>query len=276
MSRIRTTLGLAAGPFRRRQGPRVFGVGAAKTGTHSLAALFADRVPSAHEADARRLIRLHLAREQTGDDRRLRLALRLRDRLRGLAVDASQVNLYLAADLVALFPDARFVLTLRPPLSWLRSMIDDSLRREVDPVWLRFRAYRFRPPPDAAPGWPEAEEPLRAAGLHRLDGYLDHWRSAIERVQAAVPAKRLLVVRTEELGARSAEIAAFCGIGGGAATGQAHAFANPTRFGVLARVPEAHLLGVADRRCGALARRLFPERDLGADVAAIRRVDAAG
>lgn len=248
------------------RGIRVYGVGAAKTGTHSLGTMFADRVRSAHELGAQHLIRLIL---DAGDDRRkIRRHLRVRDALLRLKVDASQVNIYLVDDLLALYPDSRFVLTIRPPMSWLRSIIDDSLRREISPTWMRFRHFRF----DWPGPFPAEEVALEERGIFQIAGYLSYWRDAIERAVNRVPAEQLLVVKVEELEARSAEIAAFCGIPGGAVDPErAHAFVNPRRFHVLSEVPAEHLLSVAEAECGDLMRQYFPERDLAADVDAIRQ-----
>ena len=66
----------------RRTGLRVFGVGAAKTGTHTLAQMFEDHVRTGHEADADALIRRFLHKAETGDAAPLHKLLRWRERLR--------------------------------------------------------------------------------------------------------------------------------------------------------------------------------------------------
>jgi len=247
---------------------RCFGVGAAKTGTHTLGAMFADRVPSAHEADAERLIALLLAAEASGERQALRRFLRWRDRFRRLTVDASQVNLYLIGDLEALFPGSRYVQSVRPPAAWLRSMVDDSLRREVSPVWMRFRDFRFGPPGGHGPG----EEPLAAAGLHRLDGYLGYWTLAATRPQELIPSDRLLTVATADIGPRAAEIAAFARLpGAGAPPAVTHAFRNDTRSGLCERMDQEFLAERIEAVCGAAARALFPGWTAAAELARLRQ-----
>ncbi len=253
--------------FAPRVGGRVFGVGAAKTGTHSLAEMFAGRVASAHERDAESLIELLLDAAESGDRSRLRRYLRLRDRARRLTIDASQVNIYLLDELEALFPGSRYVLTVRPPAAWLRSIIDDSLRRSVSPTWIRFRRYRFG---DGA--FAPEEEALRARDLFTLEGYLSYWRRSVDVVTERLPTDRLLIVETKDLAPRREEIGAFCGLPGGhAEAAAAHAFANPTRSGVLGEIDRAFLLGALERICGPLNERHFPNRPLGEQLDAVLR-----
>ena len=215
--------------------PRIFGVGAAKTGTHTLGEMFAHRQPTAHEMDAERLIELWLDSRETGEDGRLRRFLRRRDLKRGLKIDASQVNIYLLEHLKVLFPDSRYVLTVREPRAWLRSIIDDSLRRTVSPVWMRFREVRF-----GQPRFAPQDAPLQERGLFPLRGYLDYWRHSIEAVVHDVAPDRLLVVRTEDLDRRRHEIADFCGLASAEAQ-SLHSFANPARYGVLEEIAPDHV-----------------------------------
>ncbi len=229
--------------------------------------MFADRVPSAHEADAERLIGLLLAAEASGERQALRRFLRWRDRFRRLTVDASHVNLYLIGDLEALFPGNRYVQTVRPPAAWLRSMVDHSLRREASPVWMRFRDFRFGPAAGHGPG----EEPLAAAGLYRLDGYLGYWTFAATRPQELIPSDRLLTVATADIGPRAAEIAACAGLPGGAAPAVTHAFRNDTRSGLCERMDQEFLAGRIEAVCGAEARALFPGWTAAAELARLRQ-----
>lgn len=215
--------------------PRIFGVGAAKTGTHTIGEMFADTVPSAHEADAERLIS-HILQERDGvRPGALQRYLRWRDLKRGLRIDASQVNIYLLDHLEHLFSGSRYILTVRDPRAWLRSITDDSLRREVSPIWMRFRNMRF----GEMPFTPE-DEPLMRRGLYPLRGYLNYWRHSIESVRSRVPADRLLTVRTDEIDARGAEIARFCQLEDWRQE-RVHSFANPERFGVLEELDSSYL-----------------------------------
>jgi hypothetical protein len=267
MQTLKNGLKLVINPIRRHGMVRLYGVGAAKTGTHSLAEMFGDRVPSGHEADGQAIIVHYLDALESGDHRKLRRYLRRRDARRNLKFDVSLLNVYLLDHLMELYPDSRYVMTIRPPMSWLRSVVDDNLRREVDPAWDRFRHFRY----DFPDPYPVEEAALKEAGAFQIAGYLRYWRDSITQVTDKVPAGSLFIVKTDELAARAEEIAQFCGIPGGAVPQEkSHAFANPTRFGLLSQVPEEHLLKLAREYCGALMERQFPERDLVQDVREIR------
>lgn len=257
--------------YNRVAGPRrsgcVFGVGAAKTGTHTIGEMFADRVPSAHEKDAERLIR-RLLEYGPGSDR-LRRFLKWRDLWRGLQIDASQVNIYLIEDLRALFPESRFILTVRSPAPWLRSIIDDSLRRETSPnwwtspTWHRFRDYRFGAKAEAT--GPEAV--LGEHGVYTIDGYLAYWAFAITTVTRQVPPAQLMIVRTEDIGARAPEIATFAGVPDpDRLPERTHAFHNADRSGLLDRIPRAHLKERLEAIVGAVARETLPGWTASADL----------
>jgi hypothetical protein len=239
-------------PVSPANSPRVFGIGAAKTGTHTLAEMFAPIVRAAHERDAQALIRMVLFRERFGSAPFLRPYLLFRDRRRKLRVDVSQVNIYLIKELLSLFPDSRWVMTVRPPLAWLRSILDDSLRRDVSPTWMAFRRYRFGRAPAS-----REDEALLAKDLFPLAGYLDYWAEAVRLPRSRIPADQLFTVETTRLSAEAARIAAFCGIEGTPAT-SIRAFSNPRRFGVIDEIGRPHVVALAEARVGDLARELFP------------------
>jgi len=248
---------------KKRVGPRIFGVGAAKTGTHTIGQMFADQVASAHEKDAERLIRLHLDRIAIGDDSKLHKYLRSRDRKRQLKIDASQINIYLLDDLETLFPNSLYILTVRPPISWLRSMIDDSLRRDTSNTWIRFRNYRFGEIADH----PVEEQALADNNLHTLKGYLSYWQYSVKKTMEKLPLERRLLISTHDIGKRSNDIAEFCGIQNQQNPSLvSHAFRNPSRFGILNELDEGYLLNIVEEVIGDTARAIFsgwtPQLDL--------------
>jgi hypothetical protein len=256
-------------PILRRNGVRIFGVGAAKTGTHTIGEMFKGIVPAAHERDAEELINLMLESKATGSNVRLVERLLARDCQHGLKIDSSHVNVYLIEELEGLFPDSRYILTLRQPLHWLRSFVDHSLGQGASDAWMRFRDFRF----GATINHPPQEAPLSERDLYTLVGYLHYWRDAIERIITLIPPERLLIVQTEDIGKRIDEIAAFCGVPlRGRAPKTTHAFPARHRFGVLDEVDRDYLIATCEANVGETARRVLPGWSAEAEAASLFHV----
>lgn len=237
---------------------RLYCVGAAKTGTHSIDTMFDDTVKSRHEADDEEVIRKILeisAGHISAAD--LLSFIRQRDKRLCLDVDSSQLNFFLLDQLLQEFPDALFLLTIRDCYSWLNSFIDDSLRRQPSGNWIKLREHRFR---SGTLAHPTQEQALKEKGLYTLDGYLSYWASHNNQVLAKVPEDRLLIVRTEEITKKAFEIAGFAGLPRYCVQPHhSHAFRNPEKFHVLREIPEDYLEAKVREHCGPLMARFFPE-----------------
>lgn len=233
-------------------------VGTAKSGTHSIAALFDDPVRSAHEATADGFLdRILRYLEGRLPPQELTSYLHRRNTLLRLDVDSSQLNFFVLDILLREFETARFLLTIRDAYSWLNSFIDDSLRRTTSGDWIRLREARFR---SAAFTHPAEERELEQLGLYTLDGYLSYWRMHNEKVLGLVPASRLLVVRTDQIAERSFEIADFAGLSRSSVRPEkAHAFRNPHKFHVLKKLNRDYLESKVASHCKPLMDLYFPD-----------------
>ena len=250
MARLRATAPFVAPETGRRF--HAFGLGAPKSGTHSLANLFG-RFRSAHEPGWRSMIRWIVGARQ-GDVRQF---LKIRDRRLMLEMESSHLSSYFVGELAELFPEARFVHLVRDPCSWLDSYLNDSLSRRASATWRRFRDFRFR-----AGEFRHApqERVLEERGLYTLDGYLDYWANLNERVLAAVPPDRLLTVRTDRLADSTARIARFVGIAEGELRrDRVHSFRGRKKHGLLERIPPDFLRSKVEQHAGALVARWFPD-----------------
>lgn len=233
-------------------------IGAAKSGTQSIADCFTERLRSVHEPEANETIDAILAVAEGAMSRAaLGDYVRERDRRLALEVDSSQLNYFLLDDLVSVFPEARFVLTIRDPYSWLDSLINHQLNRTVTARWKRLRELRFRA---RELKHPAEESPLRQRGLYTLDGYLSYWRVHNHKVLSSVPPQKLLVVRTNEITQRLGEIARFAGIDADSVdASRSHSNKGETKHGVLAELDPHYLAAKVDRCCGRLVQEYFPD-----------------
>lgn len=242
----------------RRRRLRLFGIGSPKSGTHSLEGVFAENYRTAHEPEALVLVDLLVAvAEGRANDSDLQGYLRSRERRLRLEINCAGLNGLVVEHLVEAVPKAHFVLTLRDPFDWLTSLVDHSLRGDPAPSYLRLREIRY----GADRVHPAEERPLAEAGLFTLDGYLHSWAERNERALAVVPAERLLVVRTDQLGSRLADIADFAGVPLSTLDAtRTHEYAAPERSGLLDQLDPAYVRERVLAHCRPLLERWFPER----------------
>lgn len=252
-------LGALLGHRPRQRQTRLYGVGAPRTGTHSVAALFDRSIRARHEPELRSLgkqLLAHDAGRLSFDE--LRAFVRHRDERLRLDVDSSHANVFLIDALLAEFADARFLLTIRDCYSWLDSVMNRTLnsRRhlQADREYLDF----FFQVQDLR--WSPHDEFLRQRGLLSVDCYLATWSRHNGRVLASVPAEKLLIVKTNELAAKLPEIAAFAGVAA-ERINRAFRAQDPARekHGVLDQVDAAYLEDRVAARCADLMRRFFPD-----------------
>src|ERR1700761_6144902 len=92
---------------------RVYCVGTAKSGTHSVCSMFSRNVLARHEPESLKLIGAYFDWHdgRMNDDQMLGW-IRDRDRAMALEVDSSWFNILILKHLAAEFPDARFILTI--------------------------------------------------------------------------------------------------------------------------------------------------------------------
>jgi hypothetical protein len=243
---------------------RLYCIGTGKTGTHSIAAMFSRNVRSAHEPEALQLIEKIIARkEQRISEEELTQWLRVRDRKLALEVDSSALNFWILDLLLRKFPDARFVLTIRDCYSWCNSTMNHAARHAarfpegVPPLWIQVWFLRFRP--DLYQHAPE-ERLLQEKGFYSLDGYLSHWTRHNSEVIEKVPAGRLFVVRTDQIGEKALEIADFAGLPRRAVRlDRTHDFRNPSKEHILSQLDRAFVERKVEQHCRPLMTRFFPE-----------------
>jgi len=130
-----------------RKKPRrfhVFGVGLPKSGTHSIARLFGIRYRSDHEPRAP-MTNVMLVRWIEGSltDGAFADFLRARDVRLNLEMEANHPLHHCTPLLVDLFPEARFILTIRDCYSWPNSEINQQLELRDSFPWGRLQQLRY-------------------------------------------------------------------------------------------------------------------------------------
>ncbi|MGH7991968.1 MAG: sulfotransferase [Limisphaerales bacterium] len=238
---------------------RFYCVGMAKSGTHSIHSMFSRNVAAAHEPQALSLIEKFFDRQEN----RITAAefhawLVARDRELSLEVDSSWFNVLILDFLVREFPQARFLLTIRDCYSWLNSEFKRVLRQHAQD-WQRVKLREFIYKPAGA-AYSPLEKILQDAGLFPIEGYLARWTAHNEKVLAAIPADRLLVVRTHEIRLRAFEIADFARLPRHAVRlTRAYDFKNPVGRNLIHEFDRDFLEQKISQHCRPLMAKFFPE-----------------
>jgi len=244
----------------------VYGVGAPKTGTQSLAFMFASNYRSAHEPLAQQFIAHIVAAAKEPDSGPQELAgfVRQVERDHAWEMNSSQLNVHVLDQLVAENPQAKFILTLRDCYSWLDSYINHHLAGSATEGRRQLRYLRHRP--DLYPHRPQ-EQALADRGLFSLDGCLSFWAWHTQTVLKSVPSERLYVVRTSDLGNEILAMAAFLKVPEDTIDrNAAHSHRAAQKFHVLREVDRSFLEARVQEHCGGLMAVWFPEIRCMADA----------
>ena len=177
-----------------------------KSGTTSLAAMFAPVARTRHEyamGEAAR-VRVAQARGEVSVDE-ARGWLLERDARCNAEIDSTSFLWTWAEDLPDVFPRARFIATMREPHAWCRSLAGMLLQMGDVPgehlVWGGLID-------EAEHGPRPLDEPERFAGAA-----LGYWRASLARI-LCLPADRTWWCRTDRLTDRAGELAEWIGVDG--------------------------------------------------------------
>lgn len=202
-----------------------------KTGTKSVAGLFsAFRARHEYQFDAATKI---LEAYSDGRISRVELSafLLTRQALGQLEVDSSSVNFWFVREFITLMPQAKFLVVLREPLSWLESVLAHLQRDAIDASTrgLPFPASFMRLAKVSGvcfdPSMAQNAEVYKRALPDLSRRLLQFWTSQNQQILAVVPPNRRLVLGTEYLSVSHRALSSFAGIEPGmltANTGHLH------------------------------------------------------
>lgn len=233
----------------RRRRRRIFCVGLAKSGTHSLAEMLAPACRTAHEPEAEDLLPL-LAPVRAGmlAVGELRPFLLARDDRLRLDVEANHLLSSFVPHLLDAFPDARYMLLVRECRAWIDSLINDQLNLREWDGYARWRVVYDQYLAGEGDEFAPEESILRDLELYPLRNYVRFWTDEMCRVTAAVPGSRLLTLPTASLTTELERIASFVGVRDDAiAVHRSHAYSVRRDHAVLDSIDPQYVQSILDQ-----------------------------
>ena len=256
-----------------------FGIGTSKSGTHSVANILARSYRSDHEMESFDMLPvvLEFARGRLPEPA-LRRGWRGHDRRCWLEFEAAHYLTHVVELLVDMFPDARFVLTIRDCYSWLDSEINQILRLHRLPLLKPFDDLCKHQYLGHGHDFTPHDQVLEQHGLFPLEGMLAHWRRHNEMALHAVPADRLLVLRTVDIARSVNRLTGFLDLEPIAVdTAAAHTYKRPrTWLDVYATVDPVYIDGLAQKHAAELMATHYPDLESVHDFLAARPDPAPG
>jgi len=192
---------------------RIVAVGLFGSGTASLTELFV-RFRAMHELWPRESVEAIL-RGRRGDRRFVETFVRRRESV-GLTMDAAGYNWAFVDIWCALFPEIRFVWTVRSWDRWLASLIAKFARGDLQE---RLWSYRYFSEVAGVPVCSAADVHNRTPALREsMVALLSHWLEVGAELVDRIPKERLFTIATQALSSTSqqAALAQFAGIEPGA------------------------------------------------------------
>lgn len=260
---VRTVHPYQYSSLRRLLAPRRFQaycLGTNKSGTHSIASMFAKNYKSTHEAAHGTLINGFLdwqeSKIQAEDFQNI---LFNHDKYAWLEMDSSHVHIEYVELLVKLFPEAKFILTIRDCYSWLDSVLNHALNYPLYDAWARLHHWRYSSTPNT---YPSAEAVLQDAGFYPLENYFAAWAAHNQRALDSIPAERLLILRTPEITESIDRIAEFLQVSPATLDIETtHSFQAPKKHYLLTQINEDHVRKQAEMYCSKLMAQFFDDQD---------------
>lgn len=231
-------------------------VGTGKSGTHSIAGIF-NNYRVAHDPEEHQAIRM-ITKMYKGQltPSEIRMHIKKREDTLDLEVNSSVLNYFFLDELLSLFPDAKFILTIRDCYSWLDSVINHQLSYPC-PEWLKdFYDIRYRPM-----RYEHSKEDLILFdyGLYSIDGYLACWAEHNEFVIKQVPKDRLLIIRTTDISVSLNYISDFVGVSPQTLDKKKmHLYPAKAKYHLLKKINPDFLTEKATFHCGKLMEDFFP------------------
>lgn len=178
---------------RKKRRFQVYCVGLPRSGTHSVTNLFRSNFRADHEPFAGATVKVIESLYQNRiDSSKIKNHLVIRDNILQLEIESAHYLHQFVPELVTIFPDSKFILTVREPKSWLESEMNKNFKSKKGGIWSRLETVRYgrynnKYESDALKG---------IQGVYPISSYLQYYTDHIKFVLNHVPEDRLLILDT--------------------------------------------------------------------------------
>ncbi|MCY3913517.1 MAG: hypothetical protein OXG43_09745 [Chloroflexi bacterium] len=233
-------------------------IGAAKSGTSSLAGVLETGFRAAHEPQRAELLDAVMALDtgRLGPSELNRYLCERDHRLR-LEFDSSWANYFVMDRLATLFQDAKFIQLIRDCYTWVESVINHLIARTIPSDVQDFLDWWFEP---SKFPYKRSDRGLEEIGVYSLDCFVTRWSIHAEGPAQVIPADRLMTIRTPEIPASAQRLADFLGVSVDLIDRtKSHRNKGNTIRPLLGLVDKAYLDDTVARICRDSMNRYFPE-----------------
>jgi hypothetical protein len=231
-------------------------IGAAKTATTSISSMFEHNFDSQHEAnieDTNHNIINYLENKITQEQ--MLGYLKKRDQQLQLEMESTHSLIYVANELSSLFPQAKYIVTVREPMDWIRSRINFHFKKHP-PEWEEYRQYFWM---DKTESYSEEEKILQENDLASLDAYLGQYAQHYALVEKNIPQDRKLTIRMDKISEKTREIADFLNVSAQKIIPE-HSNSQPNKAAFIDNLDQQFVIQRIWHHCQGLIEEFFPEQ----------------
>lgn len=237
-------------------------VGTPKSGTHSVANLFSN-FRTRHEPSQIFMIYL-MNRKKNGhiSESELRNIFNASNIASWLEMNSSHYNGFFIEELYSTFRNAKYILTIRDPISWLDSWFNHQLSRENytnDTMFdLGRRLYYNR-----GHSYSKYDSFLEELNIFPIKSYFEFWNEHNKKVLDTIPKEKLMIVKTKEISSNIREFSEFLDIDEATICNtESHGYKARKKHYILSKIDKNYILDLAQETCGELNSKYFPESPL--------------
>ncbi|PIE39472.1 MAG: hypothetical protein CSA53_01385 [Gammaproteobacteria bacterium] len=230
-------------------------IGAAKTATTSISSMFEENYATQHEPDIQNTnhaIIQYLEGKTTSAQ--ICNFLKARDKKLSLELESTHSMAYVAKELAELFPQAKFIVTVRDPYKWIRSRINFH-HRVKPPEWEEYRQYFWM---RKANRYPEQEALLQERELAPLDVYLRQYQEHYDLLEQHLPRERCLYLKTEHVSQSLDQMTDFLGIKRGSLIDRV-SNSQASKESFISDIDDDYLKAKVWQNCERFIRSYYPE-----------------